>query len=207
MTEPHTSEGALAITNTLFPPPPAYFKAFTDENLARYAELGGPSRLPYKSSEKTGTQSPSSVPNPEEAQNSTSEQELAGVEAQLGPPRSDWVKEEGAWKCFGETHHVSCISLGAIYSLHPQVEPFVHSAESLGLPPYVDPDEPPQTSLPPLLHSFLHTLLLLVDTLTNTARIPGELEMRGWKHEGDQVSCFLVGNSLALRYEGDGLSK
>lgn len=50
----------------------------------------------------------------------------------------------------------------------------------------MDPDEPPQTSLPPLLHSFLHTLLLLVDSLTTTARTPGEFEASPWGHQGDQ---------------------
>jgi mediator of RNA polymerase II transcription subunit 7 len=51
----------------------------------------------------------------------------------------------------------------------------------------VDPNETPQEALPPLLHSFLHTLLLLVDALTNTARNPGEMAEKGWAHEGDQV--------------------
>lgn len=41
--------------------------------------------------------------------------------------------------------------------------------------------------MPLLLHSFLHTILLLLDVLTNTARNPGELEEKGWAHEGDQV--------------------
>lgn len=56
--------------------------------------------------------------------------------------------------------------------------------------PLFDINEPPQTSLTPLLNSFLHTLLKLVDTLTNSARPPHELAERGWAHEGDQVSSF-----------------
>lgn len=70
----------------------------------------------------------------------------------------------------------------------------------IGLPPMIQPEESPQTTLPPLLHSFLHTLLLLLDTLTNTARIPGELESRGWAHEGDQVSPHSTMRLLACIY-------
>ncbi len=62
------------------------------------------------------------------------------------------------------------------------------TAASIGLPPFFPHGESPHLVLPPLLHSFLHTLLLLIDTLTNTARIPGELMEKGWAHEGDQVS-------------------
>lgn len=76
----------------------------------------------------------------------------------------------------------------------PQTEPNISTAESIGLPRFVDPDEEPQTSFPPLLHSFLHTLLLLLDVLTNTARIPGELEEKGWAHEGDQVGSIREGH-------------
>ena len=66
------------------------------------------------------------------------------------------------------------------------MEARIPTASDIGLPTWVDPDKPPQETLPPVLHSFLHTFLLLLDTLTNTARIPGELEQMGWAHEGDQ---------------------
>lgn len=36
-------EAALPITNTLFPPPPPYFQAFTDEAVERYEALTGKS--------------------------------------------------------------------------------------------------------------------------------------------------------------------
>jgi mediator of RNA polymerase II transcription subunit 7 len=40
--------------------------------------------------------------------------------------------------------------------------------------------------MPVLLDSFLHTMLLLLEALTNTARDPVEMQESGWNHEGDQ---------------------
>ena len=73
-----------------------------------------------------------------------------------------------------------------------QTVPSIPTASSLNIPPLIDPAEPPGTSLPPLLHSFLHTLLLLIEALTNTARNPGELKEKGWAHEGDQYIQHLT---------------
>lgn len=50
--------------------------------------------------------------------------------------------------------------------------------------------------MPVLLHSFLHTVLLLLDTLTNTARPPEELLEKGWGHEGDQVGGTRLSSDL-----------
>lgn len=74
-----------------------------------------------------------------------------------------------------------------------QAEPHIANAKEIGLPALVsDPvsagGDSERAALPTLLHSFLHTLLALVDVLTGTARIPGELEMTGRASEGDQVS-------------------
>lgn len=69
-----------------------------------------------------------------------------------------------------------------------QTRPHIPTAAEIGLRPLIDPNEPPQTSLKPLLHSFLHTLLLLIDVLTGSARPPHELAEKGWGHEGDQVT-------------------
>lgn len=69
-----------------------------------------------------------------------------------------------------------------------QIHAHIPTLSEIGLPPWVDPNEPPQKSLPPLLHSFLHTLLLLLDALTNTALTPIELYQRGIHHVGDPVS-------------------
>ena len=60
------------------------------------------------------------------------------------------------------------------------------------MPKLIDSNESPKTSLPPLLFSFLHTLLLLIDSLTNTAQTPDELFDKGWAHEGDQYIQHLV---------------
>ncbi|ORX37357.1 hypothetical protein BD324DRAFT_444141 [Kockovaella imperatae] len=152
-----TMADASELANTLFPPPPPFYKEFTDANLARYAELRGePS-----GTSKNRASSPISADTPE----------LRDLESKLERPRADWIVEEGRWMCFGQQY---------------DVEPRIPSLEQIGLTRWIDPNEPPHTSLPPLLHSFLHTFLLLLDTLTNTARIPGELEEKGWQHEGDQ---------------------
>lgn len=68
-----------------------------------------------------------------------------------------------------------------------QTRPHIPTPADIGLTSLLDPDESPQTALKPLLHSFLHTLLLLIDVLTGSARPPHELAEKGWGHEGDQV--------------------
>jgi hypothetical protein len=92
-------EPAAQITNTLFPPPPEFYKQFTEENVARYEALieneAGPSRSP-----RTG--SPGRVELGAEEK-----QELEGLRASLKPPRADWIEEEGKWVTFGEMHTVS----------------------------------------------------------------------------------------------------
>ena len=68
-----------------------------------------------------------------------------------------------------------------------QTRPHIPTPADIGLTSLIDPTESPQTALKPLLHSFLHTLLLLIDVLTGSARPPHELARKGWGHEGDQV--------------------
>jgi len=94
-------EPAAQITNTLFPPPPDFYKQFTDENVARYEALkeneAGPSRSPRAGS-------PSRVEL--EAQE---REELEGLRSSLQPPKADWIEEEGRWVTFGEMHTVRYI--------------------------------------------------------------------------------------------------
>jgi mediator of RNA polymerase II transcription subunit 7 len=96
------AEAIPAITNTLFPPPPAYFQAFTNENLNRYEQFGGPSRR--RASANEGRQAEQGE---EAGDQNQDDEELRRLRELLEPPRADWVREEGAWKCFGETRHVS----------------------------------------------------------------------------------------------------
>ncbi|CAD6569715.1 MAG: Mediator of RNA polymerase II transcription subunit 7 [Tremellales sp. Tagirdzhanova-0007] len=156
-------DGNLPITNTLFPPPPSYYKSFTTANLNRHAELTS-----AKGKERASLDS---------KLDADEESELAELKAKLVKPRADWMNEDGRWMCFGQ-----------MYSTVPSIP----TASSLNIPPLIDPAEPPGTSLPPLLHSFLHTLLLLIEALTNTARNPGELKEKGWAHEGDQYIQHLT---------------
>jgi len=173
MAQPPTDEGNLPITNTLFPPPPSYYKAFTEANVARHVEL-----RTARGKERALPEFDSDVPIGSERQlNDEEEKELARLEGDLEKPRVACIDEDGRWMCYGQMY---------------TTEPSIPTAASLNIPPLIDHDEPPQTSLPPLLHSFLHTLLLLIDALTNTARIPGELEEKGWAHEGDQYIQHLT---------------
>ena len=91
-------EPVAQITNTLFPPPPEFYKQFTDKNVARYQALqeneAGPSRSPRAGS-------PSRVElEPQERE------ELERLRSSLQPPRADWIEEEGRWVTFGEMHTV-----------------------------------------------------------------------------------------------------
>lgn len=99
------------LANTLFPPPPAYWKAFTDANVARYAELAGPSGT---SKGKAGLSKDNGTLNTEEDAaealedlNEDERRDLAELQASLEKPRSDWVVEEGKWLCFGQPYSVS----------------------------------------------------------------------------------------------------
>lgn len=86
------------ITNTLFPPPPEYFKLFTDENAERYDKL----------TTRAGSRSPH--PNDSEGgRELTTEEghELDRLRGSLGRPRPDWIREEGRWVTFGEMSTVS----------------------------------------------------------------------------------------------------
>lgn len=168
------------ITNTLFPPPPEYYKQFTDANIER---LSAPSAGLPKSNPSAGD----SLVQPNA--------EHDGLIPVLQKPRADWVREEGRWVVFGE---ISKVSLHVQYIrcdraiTRPnllQTTPHIPGPADIGLTPLVEHGE--EASLTPLLHSFLHTLLRLVDTLTNSARPPHELAERGWAHEGDQVSAPL----------------
>ncbi|XAO27141.1 hypothetical protein I312_105983 [Cryptococcus bacillisporus CA1280] len=182
-------EAALPITNTLFPPPPPYFQAFTDEAIERYEALTGKPLLVNgqrdKSKGEKENQDDRDIRMDIRMEDLTEEEqnEKLELERTLGRPRADWVIEDGRWMCFGTMY---------------TTEPVIPTAQSIGLPPFVDPAAEPQESLPPLLHSFLHTLLLLLDTLTMTARTPNELAAAGWASEGDQYIQHLTNLSANM---------
>lgn len=71
--------GNLPITNTLFPPPPDYYTAYTSENVAEWD-----SRRDEALSGGSAEAGPS----------------------RLDKPREDWVREEGRWMCFGQMYTV-----------------------------------------------------------------------------------------------------
>lgn len=194
-------EAALPITNTLFPPPPPYFQAFTDEAIERYEALTGKSLFvndpkgKSKEKEKNSDDKDMSVDSRIEDLTEEEQNEKLELEGKLGKPRADWINEDGRWMCFGTMYTVSisnfvlCDNYTVLISTL-KTEPVIPAAQSIGLPPFIDPAAEPQESLPPLLHSFLHTLLLLLDTLTMTARTPNELAAAGWASEGDQVRAY-----------------
>lgn len=108
-------QASAQITNTLFPPPPEYYKQFTQENIDRYELLkAGPSRPRPRS------QSPRLTTNAEEygghARAELSPEETAELErldGALGKPRADWIHEEGRWVTFGELSTVCSTPLSA----------------------------------------------------------------------------------------------
>lgn len=184
------TQAGSQIANTLFPPPPEYYKKFSDANVARYEHLSstgaGPSRSPTGGEDLTGRAQLTS----EDAA------ELEELSRSLEKPRADWIREEGRWVSFGEMSMVRDSSptlsgrgrgRGRVAEVS-QTTPHIPGPADIGLTPLFDPDQ--ESSLTPLLHSFLHTLLRLIDTLTNSARPPHELAERGWAHEGDQVSAL-----------------
>ncbi|UOH85221.1 hypothetical protein LQV05_002040 [Cryptococcus neoformans] len=182
-------EAALPITNTLFPPPPPYFQAFTDEAIERYEALTRKSLFvndpegKSKEKEKKSDDKDMSVDSRIEDLTEEEQNEKLELEGKLGKPRADWINEDGRWMCFGTMY---------------TTEPVIPTAQSIGLPSFIDPAAEPQESLPPLLHSFLHTLLLLLDTLTMTARTPNELAAAGWASEGDQYIQHLTNLSANM---------
>ncbi|OWT35997.1 hypothetical protein J008_06336 [Cryptococcus neoformans] len=202
-------EAALPITNTLFPPPPPYFQAFTDEAIERYEALTGKSLFvndpkgKSKEKEKNSDDKDMSVDSRIEDLTEEEQNEKLELEGKLGKPRADWINEDGRWMCFGTMYTVSisnfvlCDNYTVLISTL-KTEPVIPTAQSIGLPPFIDPAAEPQESLPPLLHSFLHTLLLLLDTLTMTARTPNELAAAGWASEGDQYIQHLTNLSANM---------
>ena len=103
------------LATSIFPPPPAYYKAFTDVNVARYAELRA------QAGEASGTSKnraagPSSHERPsdevdgdEQMTQDLSEsekEELRELQGLLEKPRADWVREGGAWMSFGQRYDV-----------------------------------------------------------------------------------------------------
>lgn len=110
------------LANTLFPPPPAYWKAFTDANVARYTELGGPSGTSKGKagpSKRNGTlDTAEDAAEAREDLNEDNRRDLAELQESLEKPRSDWVVEEGKWLCFGQPYSVSCDLLSAGIMIH-----------------------------------------------------------------------------------------
>ncbi|KAL1408846.1 hypothetical protein Q8F55_005660 [Vanrija albida] len=162
-------DAGVPITNTLFPPPPGYYKAFTPAALERLAELEGPAIDAHDAGPSNEVEASASGAPAEPG-------ELEALETSLKPPRADWVLEDGRWMAFGQMY---------------TAEPHIATAREIGLPPLVsDPvstgGDAERAALPALLQSFLHTLVALLDVLTGTARIPGELELTGRASEGDQ---------------------
>ena len=105
----------LELANTLFPPPPAYYKAFTNNNVARHAELTGinPAGSSGTSKSRAGPEAVIGViPDAElptirrEGLIEAEQSELKELEEQLKPPRADLVVEDGKWSCFGQQYDV-----------------------------------------------------------------------------------------------------
>lgn len=95
------AQAGVPITNTLFPPPPGYYKAYTPENVARLAELRG------SDDNDAGPSSPSPSTSVPDAQPAPAEPgELEELTAAQDPPRADWVLEEGRWMLFGQMYTV-----------------------------------------------------------------------------------------------------
>jgi mediator of RNA polymerase II transcription subunit 7 len=99
-------EPAAQITNTLFPPPPEFFKQFTNENVARYEELSSIEAGPSKS--------PRAATGARVELGAEERDELETLRASLAPPRSDWLEEEGRWVTFGEMSTVCYLYLDGI---------------------------------------------------------------------------------------------
>ena len=100
------------LANSLFPPPPAYYKHFTKANLDRYAALGGGSST--STSKRDGeTDGAGGTDDAMDGSGATridlsegEQQELESLRSALQPPRADWVQEEGKWLTFGQQYTV-----------------------------------------------------------------------------------------------------
>ena len=95
------------LTNTLFPPPPAYYKAFTAANLARQTASAGPSGTSKQRGDGVSAAQADGTDVGGEIMGEAEIDELRKLSAVLDPPNVDWVVQEGRWKCFGETYTVS----------------------------------------------------------------------------------------------------
>ncbi|WRT64378.1 uncharacterized protein IL334_001310 [Kwoniella shivajii] len=165
MSGPPSEEEALPITNTLFPPPPVYWQSYTSSNIGRYESLTGTSIIGKEKGK-------GKVENGIELDLNDEEKiEVETLKGKLEKPIAGWVEEDGRWMCFGN-----------MYTTKPEIP----TVESIGIPKMFHSSPSPQESLPTLLSSFLHTILLLLDVLTSSARTPDELMHSGWAHEGDQ---------------------
>ncbi|KAL7419238.1 hypothetical protein Q5752_006075 [Cryptotrichosporon argae] len=167
------ADAAVPITNTLFPPPPVFYKAFTGPALARLAELEvrvDGARIDVDAEHVDGGAGSSDGAAPGQL-SGEERKELDELRVTLGKPRADWVEEDGRWMLFGQMY---------------TRDPHIPTPAQIGLPPLLPADEDPQKSLTRLHHSLLHTLVKLLDVLTGTARTPGELEDAGRASEGDQ---------------------
>ncbi|WWC86476.1 uncharacterized protein L201_001353 [Kwoniella dendrophila CBS 6074] len=183
-----TQEEALPITNTLFPPPPAYWQSFTETNINRYETLTGINSFFREDKDKIDDKDKENKID----LNEDEKNELEELNLRLEKPNVDWVNDDGRWMCFGNMF---------------TTEPNIPTVESIGLPPMFHSNgKQPEETLPNLLSSFLHTILLLLDALTTSARTPNELMHHGWAHEGDQyiqhlsnLAATMMINSNQLR--------
>lgn len=100
-----TMASGVPITNTLFPPPPGYYKAFTPDAVARYAALRGDNNGagPSSSTDAAGASDSAAGPSEPAVAEPGEMEELA---AAMEPPRADWVLEEGRWMLFGQMYTV-----------------------------------------------------------------------------------------------------
>ncbi|WWC99926.1 hypothetical protein V866_006835 [Kwoniella sp. B9012] len=177
-----TQEDPLPITNTLFPPPPAYWQSFTETNIQRYESLTGTSFFDNQRDEVKG--------DIESDQGEDERKELEELKIRLDRPRNDWVEEDGRWMSFGTLFNI---------------KPTIPSIKDIGLPPLFQSTTTPEESLPNLLSSFLHTILLLLDVLTTSARTPDELMHAGWAHEGDQYIQHLSNLAASMMIHSNSL--
>ncbi|OCF54314.1 hypothetical protein L486_08228 [Kwoniella mangroviensis CBS 10435] len=177
-----TQENPLPITNTLFPPPPAYWQSFTETNIQRYESLTGTSFFDNQGDE---LKQDINLDLGEDER-----KELEELKIRLNKPRNDWVEEDGRWMSFGTLFNI---------------KPTIPSVKDIGLPPLFQSTTTPEESLPNLLSSFLHTILLLLDVLTTSARTPDELMHAGWAHEGDQYIQHLSNLAASMMIHSNSL--
>ncbi|KAK6905948.1 hypothetical protein I204_05895 [Kwoniella mangroviensis CBS 8886] len=177
-----TQENPLPITNTLFPPPPAYWQSFTETNIQRYESLTGTSFFDNQGDE---VKQDINLDLGEDER-----KELEELKIRLNKPRNDWVEEDGRWMSFGTLFNI---------------KPTIPSVKDIGLPPLFQSTTTPEESLPNLLSSFLHTILLLLDVLTTSARTPDELMHAGWAHEGDQYIQHLSNLAASMMIHSNSL--